>query len=85
MHVSGRQSGSTKNTSGYERHVPPSKTEPDSMLENSRDRSSTSTTAPGITKTIATRLDFSKKDDDEMELVTFGSKSVISEERENSL
>jgi hypothetical protein len=75
--VSGRRSGSTESTSGYERHVPPSKAEPDSMLGNSRDRSSTSTTAPGITKTIATRLEFSKMEDDEIELVTFGSKIVL--------
>jgi hypothetical protein len=47
------------------------------MSGNSRDRSSTSTTAPGITKTIATRLEFSKMEDDEIELVTFGSKIVL--------
>jgi hypothetical protein len=35
--------------------------------------------SPGITKTIATLVEYDKKEDDELELVTFGSQSSLYE------
>jgi hypothetical protein len=77
--VSGRVSGSTEKASGYEHYGPQSKSEQDSTSRNLRGRSTTSINAPGITKTIATRVEYDiKKEDDELELVTLGSQSSSS-------
>jgi hypothetical protein len=47
------------------------------MSRNLKGRSITSVNQPGITRTIATLVEYDKKEDDEVELVNLGSQSSL--------